>query len=62
MRTSRAILGLALETVSRGFTRLQEDGVIGVQGRHVEILNPQELDRLVHHGEDPDGIARNLRR
>ena len=55
-------LGLALETVSRGFTRLQEDGVIGVQGRHVEILNPQELDRMVHHGDDPDGIARNLRR
>ncbi|MEG3193792.1 helix-turn-helix domain-containing protein, partial [Lysobacter sp. D1-1-M9] len=28
-------LGLALETVSRGFTRLQEDGVIEVSGRRV---------------------------
>jgi len=55
-------LGLALETVSRGFTRLQEDGVISVQGRHLEILDPQELDRLVHPGDESDGNARNLRR
>lgn len=44
-------LGLALETVSRGFTRLQEDGVIAVDGRHVEILDRAELDRLAHHPE-----------
>lgn len=41
-------LGLALETVSRGFTRLQDDGVIAVVGRHVEILNVPELDRIAH--------------
>jgi CRP/FNR family transcriptional regulator len=41
-------LGLALETVSRGFTRLQEDGVISVHGRKVEILDVAELDRLAH--------------
>jgi CRP/FNR family transcriptional regulator len=41
-------LGLALETVSRGFTRLQEDGVISVHGRKVEILDFPELDRLAH--------------
>jgi CRP/FNR family transcriptional regulator len=41
-------LGLALETVSRGFTRLQEDGVIAVHGRKVEILDVAELDRLAH--------------
>ena len=40
-------LGLALETVSRGFTRLQEDGVIAVHGRKVEILDLAELDRLL---------------
>lgn len=41
-------LGLALETVSRGFTRLQDDGVISVTGRRVEILNGPELLRLAH--------------
>ena len=44
-------LGLALETVSRGFTRLQEDGVIAVEGRRVEILDRAELDRLAHPPE-----------
>ncbi|HEY5803810.1 MAG TPA: fumarate/nitrate reduction transcriptional regulator Fnr [Lysobacter sp.] len=41
-------LGLALETVSRGFTRLQEDGVIDVHGRRVEILDGAALERLAH--------------
>ena len=41
-------LGLALETVSRGFTRLQEDGVIAVHGRLIEISDPGQLNRLVH--------------
>lgn len=46
-------LGLALETVSRGFTRLQEDGVIAVHGRRVEIVDPVELNRLAHTPETP---------
>ncbi|HEY5852400.1 MAG TPA: helix-turn-helix domain-containing protein [Lysobacter sp.] len=41
-------LGLALETVSRGFTRLQEDGVIDVHGRRVEILDGAALEHLAH--------------
>ena len=41
-------LGLALETVSRGFHRLQDDGVIAVAGRRIEILDPAELLRLAH--------------
>lgn len=44
-------LGLALETVSRGFTRLQDDGVIAVTGRHVEIVDAGALSRLAHHVE-----------
>lgn len=44
-------LGLALETVSRGFTRLQDDGVIAVEGRRIEILDRAELDRIAHHPE-----------
>ncbi|MFC7302111.1 helix-turn-helix domain-containing protein [Cognatiluteimonas weifangensis] len=46
-------LGLALETVSRGFTRLQDDGVIAVSGRRVQILDPVELERLAHGQEPP---------
>ena len=52
-------LGLALETVSRGFTRLQDDGVIAVTGRRVEIVNPTELSRIAHGGESAgDGKQR----
>jgi CRP/FNR family transcriptional regulator, anaerobic regulatory protein len=43
-------LGLAFETVSRGFTRLQDDGVIAVHGRRVEIVDQPELTRLAHGG------------
>ena len=46
-------LGLALETVSRGFTRLQDDGVIAVHGRRIGIVNPDELDRLAHGSTAP---------
>ena len=41
-------LGLALETVSRGFTRLQDDGLIEVHGRRVELIDPATLARLAH--------------
>ena len=44
-------LGLAIETVSRGFARLQEDGVIATAGRRVEILDAVELDRMAHGHE-----------
>lgn len=47
-------LGLAFETVSRGFTRLQDDGVIAVSGRKVEVLDAVELARLAHGGETPE--------
>lgn len=45
-------LGLVLETVSRGFTRLQEDRVIAVHGRKVEIVDMAELERLAHGDGD----------
>lgn len=41
-------LGLALETVSRGFTRLQDDGVILVNARHVQIVDTEALERLAN--------------
>jgi CRP/FNR family transcriptional regulator len=36
-------LGLSLETVSRLFSRLQEDGLVDVQTRHLKIANPDGL-------------------
>jgi len=54
-------LGLALETVSRGFTRLQEDGVIAVHGRKVEILDMKELQRLAHGAEGAPAVKSQRR-
>lgn len=53
-------LGLALETVSRGFGKLQDDGVIAVVGRRIEIRDSVELDRLAHgvEQEEPRGRSR----
>jgi len=36
-------LGLKLETVSRAFSKLQEDGLINVQQKHVRLLNQEAL-------------------
>src|SRR5690606_40135127 len=36
-------LGLALETVSRSFSRLHEDAVIDVRGRRVRVLDARRL-------------------
>ena len=40
-------LGLKLETVSRLFSRLQDEGVIQVQGRSIKVLNMPALRQLV---------------
>ncbi len=42
-------LGLALETVSRLFTRFQEHGVLEVDRKHVQIKNLDELKRMLKH-------------
>jgi CRP/FNR family transcriptional regulator len=40
-------LGLSLETVSRCFSRLHEQGVLEVQQRNIRILDPAALKKLV---------------
>jgi CRP/FNR family transcriptional regulator len=40
-------LGLSLETVSRCFSRLHDQGVLEVQQRNVRILDPGALQKLV---------------
>ncbi len=48
-------LGLVLETVSRGFSRLHEDGVIEVHGRRVRILDAHALKVAASGCEDGIG-------
>jgi CRP/FNR family transcriptional regulator len=40
-------LGLKLETVSRTFSKLVEDGTVEVKQRHVRILSTEDLQHLV---------------
>jgi CRP/FNR family transcriptional regulator len=42
-------LGLKLETVSRAFSKFQEDGLIAVQQRHIRILSIAGLKKLLDH-------------
>ena len=41
-------LGLKLETVSRTFSKLVDDGIVEVKQRHVRILNPDGLKLIVN--------------
>jgi len=45
-------LGLVIETVSRTFSRLQDEGIIRVQGRKISLLDPKRLALLVHEGDE----------
>ena len=41
-------LGLKLETVSRTFSKFVDDGIVEVKQRHVKILDPEALQRMVN--------------
>jgi len=41
-------LGLKLETVSRTFSKFQEDGLLEVRQRQIRVLDPAGLQRLVN--------------
>jgi CRP/FNR family transcriptional regulator len=47
-----SFLGLTLETVSRVLSRLQKDGVIAVDGKHVSIVSAQALQAVIGR-QDP---------
>jgi CRP/FNR family transcriptional regulator len=44
-------LGLAVETVSRLFSRFQTDGLLSVDRKHVVIQDMEGLERMAH--QDP---------
>ena len=41
-------LGLKLETVSRAFSKFQDDGLLEVRQRQIRVLDPQALQNLVN--------------
>jgi CRP/FNR family transcriptional regulator len=45
-------LGLKLETVSRTFSKFQEEGLLDVKQRHIRILNQEGLQQMVN-GSSP---------
>jgi CRP/FNR family transcriptional regulator, anaerobic regulatory protein len=42
-------LGLKLETVSRAFSRFQDEGLIAVQQKHIRIIDSVGLKKLIQH-------------
>jgi CRP/FNR family transcriptional regulator len=46
-------LGLKLETISRTFSKLSEDGIIEVKQRYVRILKPDELKKITNPQMSP---------
>ncbi|KXX64325.1 MULTISPECIES: fumarate/nitrate reduction transcriptional regulator Fnr [Marichromatium] len=53
-------LGLAVETVSRLFTRFQDDGLMRVDRKHIELLDLPALEALV--GGNGQGRRQNQQR
>jgi CRP/FNR family transcriptional regulator len=41
-------LGLKLETVSRTFSRFQDEGILSVQQKMITVLDPQALEHIVN--------------
>ena len=40
-------LGLKLETVSRTFSKFQDDGILDVRQRQITVRQPEALQKLV---------------
>lgn len=54
-------LGLVIETVSRSLSKLQDDGIIGVRGRQLKILDHAKLEAIAHALPEDAGKQRLLR-
>ena len=46
-------LGLAVETVSRVFTRFQQNGLLKAEGKEIQLLNLMDLCALAGGGLEP---------
>jgi CRP/FNR family transcriptional regulator len=54
-------IGLALETVSRIFSRFHDDGLIAVHQKHIRILDAPGLESLLVDVRDPGLLTRTAR-
>lgn len=45
-------LGLAVETISRLFTRFQDEGILKVERKHVELIDIEALKRISNHSNN----------
>ncbi|OOZ36269.1 fumarate/nitrate reduction transcriptional regulator Fnr [Solemya velesiana gill symbiont] len=50
-------LGLAVETVSRLFTRFQDEGLLKVERKHIQLLDIDRLNNIIQ-GEERNGNKR----
>ncbi len=48
-----SFLGMKLETVSRAFSKFQREGMILVESKHVRLLDPEALQRLIGRQAQP---------
>jgi CRP/FNR family transcriptional regulator len=47
-------LGLAVETVSRLFTRFQDEGILKVERKHIELLDIEALQNICDNSPRPN--------
>jgi CRP/FNR family transcriptional regulator, anaerobic regulatory protein len=52
-------LGLAVETVSRLFTRFQEDGLLEVERKHIQLLDLERLENMSKRTHNDKGQLRS---
>ena len=52
-----SFLGMVIETVSRTLTKMQDDGMISVRGRQVNILDAARLEAMVQGSAKPPASA-----
>jgi CRP/FNR family transcriptional regulator len=56
-----SFLGMVIETVSRTLTKMQDDGIIAVRGRQLQILDEARLEAMVHGPATPPATAKKQR-
>jgi CRP/FNR family transcriptional regulator len=44
-------LGLAVETVSRLFTRFQDEGLLKVERKHIQLMDIERLKQILHNDQ-----------
>ncbi len=54
-------LGLAVETVSRLFTRFQDDGLLQVERKHIQLIDLVRLEAMVNGSGNPSPHHRQIK-